>query len=141
MVRYQTCVLFITRVTNECTVMFLQRNSFRVCVVLFGFWSYCLKFYINLFCINTRLQTTTPFYLWFPSSQVSLLCCYYKSTVIRFVWYCFIIKVISIYPASTHYKEHQHHSTSHTWYNLATAKRRYSIRVQSIVVREITAPI
>ena len=142
MVYYQTRVFLITIVMGECTVLLLRKYDFKVCAVLFGFWSSCLKFYIHLLCINTQRWTTTPFSLWFPSSRVSLLCWYYKNAVLRFVWYCLvfiqiIIKFISIYPASTHIDKQQHHLTSLKSYNLATSEHRDCIRGQPIIVREI----
>ena len=114
MVHYQTRVFVVTIVTGDCTLFLLKIYGFKVCVVSFGFWSSCLKVYIHLLCIDTQRWTTTPFFLWSPLSQVSLLCWYYKNMVSRFVWYRLIfiqliIKFISVYPASTHSDNQQHH--------------------------------
>ena len=134
MVCYQTCILVLAVVTNEYTEFLLWEYGLKVCVVSFGYWSSCLKVYIYLRCINTHRWTTTPFYLWFPSSQVRLICWYYTNMMLRFVSYCLvfiqlIINCISIYLASTNSNEKHHHSISHTSYNLATAKLRDCIRV------------
>ena len=138
-----------------------------------------MKDYIHLHCINTQLQTTSPFsllspspqvslpwwyYVWtciyiytalthtkqttlpfslfMPFSRLSLLCWYYKNTVLWFVWYCLVyiqlnFKFISIYPASTHSDNQQHHLTSLTSYHLLTAKLQDCIRGQPTVLRVI----
>ena len=107
LVCYQTRVFVISTVPGEYTLLLLQTYGFKVCAVSFGFWSSYLKVYTHLRCIDTQRQTTTPFSLWLPSSRVSILCWYYKNTFLRFVWYCLVfiqlvIKLISIYPESTH---------------------------------------
>ena len=51
----------IAIVTGEFTILILQKHSFNVCVILFGFYSYHFKFYIHLPCIKTQQQTTEPF--------------------------------------------------------------------------------
>ena len=120
----------------------LQKCGIKVCAVLFGFCSSCLIVYIDWYFITTQQQTTTPLWLWLPSSQVNLLCWYYENTVLRLVWYCLIfiqliIKFISIYPESTHSNEQQHHLKSLMSYYLVTAKHQDYIRGQRIIVREI----
>ena len=127
----------VATVTGECTVLLLRKYGSNVCVVSFCFWSSCLIVYIHLRYINTQWHTITPIYSWSPSSRVSLLCRYYENRVLRFVWFRLIfiqliIKFISIYPASTHSDEQQHHSTSLTSYHLATSERRDCIRDQLI---------
>ena len=51
----------ISIVTGEFTILILKKNVFKVCVVLFGFYSSHFKFRIHLPCINTQQQTTAPF--------------------------------------------------------------------------------
>ena len=143
---YQTCVFIFAIVTHDCTVLLLQKYCLKVSVVSVGFWSSYLKFYIHLLCINTQERTTRTFSLWFPSSRVSLLWWYYANTVERFIWYCLVfiqlvIKLISIYPASTHNNEQQHHSTSHISYHIATTKRQDCIRGDPIVARGIVTMV
>ena len=104
----------IAIVTVEFTILILQIYGFKVCVILFGFWSSYLKVYIHLPFINTQRQTTASFSSWLPLSQASLLYWYYKNTFLRFVWHRFvfirlILKFISIYPASIHSNKQQHH--------------------------------
>ena len=140
MVRYHTRFFVIPIVMGECTVLLLQKYGFKVCAVLFGFWSSCLKFHIHLLWINTQRQITTPFYSWLPSSRVSLLCCYYEHTVRSFVWYCLvfiqlIMKFISICLASTHGNKQHQHLTSLTSYHLATYERQDCIKGQPISLR------
>ena len=48
-------------VTDEFTLLILQKYGFKVCVILFGFYSHHYKFYIHIPCINTKLLTTAPF--------------------------------------------------------------------------------
>ena len=146
MVCYQTRVFVIAIVTGECTVLLLQKYILKVCAVLFGFRSSCLKVHIHLRYINTQQQTITSFYLWLPFSRVSLICWYYENTVLRFVWYRLvfiqiIIKFISIYPTSTHRYEHHQHLISLMSYQIATEKCRDCIRGQTIIVRDIVTPI
>ena len=137
MVCYQTQVFVITIVTGECTVLLLQKYGFNIFASSFGFRSSSWKLYIHLRCNNTQRRTTTQFSLWSPSSRVSLLCWYYKNTVLKFVWYHsvfiqLIIKFVSIYPASTHIRKHHHHVTSLISYHLSTVKLRNFIRGQPI---------
>ena len=105
--RQKSTIFFVIAiVTGEFTLLILQKYGFKVCVILFGFYSSRFKFYIRLPCINTQQQTTTPFSSWSPLSRVSLLYWYYKNTVLRFVWYSLVfiqlvLKPIYIYPAST----------------------------------------
>ena len=55
-------ILFvITIVTGEFTVLILQKYSFEVCVILFGFYSTHFKVHIHLPWINTQWRTTSPF--------------------------------------------------------------------------------
>ena len=136
----------ITIVTGEYIVVLLQTYSFKVCTVLFDFWSSSLKVYINLRCINTQKRRTTQFYSYSPLARVSLLSWYYKNTFLRLVCYRLvliqlIIKFISIYPASTYSDEQHHHLTSLMSYHLATTQLRYCIRSQTIIVRDISTPI
>ena len=42
-------------------MLILQKYGFKVCVILFDFYSNHYKFYIHLPCINTQRQTTEPF--------------------------------------------------------------------------------
>ena len=97
MVRYQNHDSVIAIVTGECSVLVLQTYGIKVCAVLFGFWSSFLIIYSNLRCINTHRWTTTPIFLWSPLSEVSLLCWYYKNTVLK-------VCVILLDFYSTHYK-------------------------------------
>ena len=117
-----------------------KKYCFKVCVVLFGFWSSCMKVYSHLTCINTQQQKTTPFSFWLLLSWVSLLCWYYNNTFLRFVWYRLVfiqlvLKFIYLYPTPTHRVEQQHHLTSLTSYLLTTAKCQYFIRSQPIILR------
>ena len=91
LVCYETCILVLAIVTNEYAVLLLWKYGLKVCVVSFGFWSSCLKVYIYLCCIKTHRWTTTPFYLWFPSSRVSLLCWYDTNKILRFVSYSLVL--------------------------------------------------
>ena len=71
--RNQHRVFVIAIVTGEFTILILQKYVFKVCAISFGFWSYYLKVYIHLPCINTQLQTTAQFYLSLTLSRLSLL--------------------------------------------------------------------
>ena len=51
----------IAIVTDEFTLLILQKYGFKVCVILFGFYSTHYKVYIHITCINTQWQTTAPF--------------------------------------------------------------------------------
>ena len=129
-------------VTGECTVLILPKYVEKVCALSFGFWSCCFKVYIHLRIINTQRGTTTPYYSWLSLSWISLLCWYYKYTLLRFVWYRLvfiqlIIKFVSIYPASKHRDKQQHHLTWLTSYHLVIADFRDCINGQPVVVREI----
>ena len=146
MVHCQNRVSVISIVTDECNILLLLSYGFKVCAVSFFFKSSCLIVYIHLRHINKQRRTTTPFSLWYPLSQLSLLCWYYKNTVLRFVWYRLvfiqlIIEFISIYPASTNSDVQHHHSTSLMSYHLATAEYLDCDRGQTIFVREIVTPI
>ena len=146
MVCYHTQVFVKGNVTGECNVLLLREYILKACVVLFGFWSSCLKVYIHLLCINTQRRTTIPFSSWSSLSQVSLLCWYYKNTVLRIVWSCLvfiqlIIKFISIYSTSSNSNKQQHHSTSLMSYNLVTTKLSDCFRGQPIVLRDIVTLI
>ena len=95
-------ILFVVAIaTGEFTILILWKYGFKVCVILFGFYSSHFKVYIYLPCINTQWKTTKPFYLWLSLSHASLLYWYYENTVLRFVWYLLaliqiILKFISI---------------------------------------------
>ena len=130
-----TVFFVITIVTGKFTILILRKYGFEVCAILFGFWSYFLKVYIHLLCINTHRQTTTPFSLWILSSQESLPYWYYENTVLRFVWYRLVFihlvfKFISIYPSSTHSNEQHHYFLRdchfHGWVHcIVTTKIRF----------------
>ena len=51
----------IATITSECTILILQKYGFKVCVILFGFYSTHFKVYIYLPFINTQWQTRSPF--------------------------------------------------------------------------------
>ena len=51
----------IAIVTDEFTILIIWKYGFKVCVILFGFYSTQFKVYIHLPCINTQRQTTSPF--------------------------------------------------------------------------------
>ena len=141
MFHYQTRVSVITIVICECTVLLLLKYGITVCDFLFGFWSYCLIFYIHLCCINIQQWATTPSSLLLPSSQVSVLCCPtkygFKVYVILFDLYSTHLKFISIYPASSHSNEQHYHLTALASYHLTTDKWLDFIMCQPIVVRSI----
>ena len=48
-------------VMGEFTILILWRYGFKVCVILFGFYSTRFKVYFHLLCINTLQRTTAPF--------------------------------------------------------------------------------
>ena len=147
MVCYYTGIFMIAIVTGKCTVLLLNKYSLKVCAVWFGFWSSCLKFCIYLRCINTqRRTTTTPFSLWLPSPQSSLLCWYYKNygfqvCVILFDFIQLIILFVFIYHESAHSCKQQHQLTSLNSYHLATTEHRDCMMGQPIVVKEIVTSI
>ena len=133
-------------VTGEFTILIIRRYGFKVCVILFGYYSSHFKVYIHWTCINTQQQTTSPLYSWLTLSRVSLLYWYYEDTVLRFVWYCLvfiqlILKCISINPASTHSDKQQHHLTILLSYHIANTKQQDFIGGHTIVVREIATQI
>ena len=47
--------------TGECTILILQKYGFKVCVILFSFYSIHFKVCIHLPCINTQRQSRAPF--------------------------------------------------------------------------------
>ena len=51
----------IAIVPGDFTMLMLQKYSFKVCVVLFGFSSTRYKVYIHIPCINTHQLTILPF--------------------------------------------------------------------------------
>ena len=53
------CVIAV--VTGEFNMLILQKYSFKVCVISFGFYSTHYKVYIHLPCINTQKRTTAQF--------------------------------------------------------------------------------
>ena len=55
-------ILFVIAiVTGEFNILILQKYGFKVCVILFGFYSTHYKVYIHLPWINTQRRTTPPF--------------------------------------------------------------------------------
>ena len=50
-----------TIITGEFTMLILRKEGFKVCVILFGFYSTHYKVYIHLPCINTRQRKIAPF--------------------------------------------------------------------------------
>ena len=56
-----TLLFLITIVTGEFTILILWKYCFRVCVILFGFYSFHLNIFIHLPWNNTQRQTTEPF--------------------------------------------------------------------------------
>ena len=51
----------INIVTGEFNILILRKYGFKVCVILFGFYSTHFRVYIHLPFINTQRQTTTSF--------------------------------------------------------------------------------
>ena len=48
-------ILFVIAIfTGEFTILILQKYGFKVCVILFGFYSAHFKVYTHLTCINTQ---------------------------------------------------------------------------------------
>ena len=48
-------------VTVECTILILRKYGFKVCVILFSFYSINFEVYIYLPCTNKHQQATAPF--------------------------------------------------------------------------------
>ena len=59
--RKQHRVFLIAIVTGECTILILQKYSFKVCLISFSFYSIRFKVYIYLLFINTQRQAKAPF--------------------------------------------------------------------------------
>ena len=135
MTNNNTIFIVIAIISDEFTILILRKYGFKVCMILFGFYSSNFKVYIHLLCINTQRQTTAPFFWCLPLSRASLLYWYHKNKVLRFVWHFLvfihlILKFISIYPALTHRDEKQHHFLRdlhrHEWvYYIDTKKIRF----------------
>ena len=51
----------IVIITDDFTMLILQKYGFKVCVISFGFYSNRYKVYIYITCINIQQQTTAPF--------------------------------------------------------------------------------
>ena len=51
----------IAIVTGECTILILRKYGFKVCAILFSFYSIHFKVYIYLSCINTQQIIIAPF--------------------------------------------------------------------------------
>ena len=110
-------------------------------VLFFWFRSYCLIVYIHLCCINTHQLTTTRFirdchshgwwYYVVQKKYGSKVCVIFSDI------YLLIIKILSIYPASTDSDKQQHHSTAIIFHYLVTSKRWDCIMGHLFVVREI----
>ena len=103
----QHCVVEIDIVTDEFTILILQKYGFKVWCIPFGFYSSHFILYIHLPWMNTQRQTTATFSSQSPFSLVSLLYWYYKNRVLRFVCYSFVLillvlNFIYIYPEEAH---------------------------------------
>ena len=51
----------IAIVAGECTILILRKCGFKVCVILFCFYSINLEVFIYLPCINTQKRAIEPF--------------------------------------------------------------------------------
>ena len=58
---YKTSFIVIGIVMGECTMLYYKKYGFKVCVILFDFYSTHYKVYIHIPCITTQQQTRAPF--------------------------------------------------------------------------------
>ena len=136
----------IAIITGEFNILILRKYSLKICAISFGFWASYLKVYIHLPWIKTQQWKTPSFSSRSLLTRMSLIYWYYKNTVLRFVWYCLVfiqlnLKVVSIYPESTHSNEQHQHSKSLLPYHLGTSEQQEYIWGSPIFVKDIITPI